>query len=150
MHRICRMATALGHGQTYRWPTSISVPPSARVPTSRWWTRRFVVDYRIDSNEAFDTALHVAGPLACAAMAMDHLVRKHLGPLVPADMKGARSYTARTRPGAGRLGNIDVQIMADFSDTWLAAEWGHPSDNLGAILAVADYLGKAGLKAAGP
>src|SRR6201999_2145006 len=41
--------------------------------------------------------------------------------------------------------NIGAMIRwLDFNDTWLAAEWGHPSDNLGGILAVADYLSRSG------
>ena len=43
--------------------------------------------------------------------------------------------------------NIGTAIRwLDFNDTWLAAEWGHPSDNLGAILAVADWLNRSGQK----
>ena len=44
--------------------------------------------------------------------------------------------------------NIGTMIRwLDFNDTWLAAEWGHPSDNLGAILAVADYSSRAARRA---
>jgi len=108
----------------------------------------YVVDYRIDSKEAFDTARHMLlDSLACAAMAMDHPeCVKHLGPLVPgADMKGGARvpYTRYELDPVQAAYNIGVQIRwLDFNDTWLAAEWGHPSDNLGAILAVADYLGR--------
>jgi 2-methylcitrate dehydratase len=108
----------------------------------------YVVDYRIDSRDAFDTARYMLlDSLACAAMAMDHEeCVKHLGPLVPgADMKaGARvPFTTHELDPVQAAYNIGVQIRwLDFNDTWLAAEWGHPSDNLGAILAVADYLGR--------
>lgn len=108
----------------------------------------YVVDYRIDSQEAFDTARYMLlDSLACAAMAMDHPeCVKHLGPLVPgADMKGGARvpYTSHELDPVQAAYNIGVQIRwLDFNDTWLAAEWGHPSDNLGAILAVADYLGR--------
>ncbi len=83
--------------------------------------------------------------LACAFQALDYpACTKLLGPVVP----GA------TLPGGARVPgthweldpvqaafNIGAMIRwLDFNDTWLAAEWGHPSDNLGAILAVADYL----------
>ena len=45
-------------------------------------------------------------------------------------------------PVAGAF-NIGIMIRwLDFNDTWLAAEWGHPSDNLGGILATADYLSR--------
>jgi 2-methylcitrate dehydratase len=108
----------------------------------------YVVDYRIDSKEAYDTARYMLlDSLACAALAMDHeQCVKHLGPLVPgAEMKGGARvpYTSHELDPAQAAYNIGVQIRwLDFNDTWLAAEWGHPSDNLGAILSVADYLGR--------
>ncbi len=108
----------------------------------------YVADYTVDSKEAFDTARYMLlDSLACAAMAMDHKeCVKHLGPLVPgADMKGGARvpYTAHELDPVQAAYNIGVQIRwLDFNDTWLAAEWGHPSDNLGAILGVADYLGR--------
>ncbi|MFC3813800.1 bifunctional 2-methylcitrate dehydratase/aconitate hydratase [Lysobacter sp. GCM10012299] len=110
----------------------------------------YVIDYRIDSQEAYDTARYMLlDSLACAALAMDHpeCVR-HLGPLVPGAVLpgGARvPFTAHELDPVQAAYNIGVQIRwLDFNDTWLAAEWGHPSDNLGAILAVADYLGRSG------
>ena len=115
----------------------------------------YVVDYTIDSKEAFDTArFMLLDSLACAAMAMDHAqCVKHLGPLVEdADMKGGARipFTAHELDPAQAAYNIGVQIRwLDFNDTWLAAEWGHPSDNLGAILAVADYLGRKAEKEGG-
>ena len=108
----------------------------------------YVVDYKIESSEAYETARYMLlDSLACAAMAMDHpACVKHLGPLVPgADMKGGARvpYTSHELDPVQAAYNIGVQIRwLDFNDTWLAAEWGHPSDNLGAILAVADYLGR--------
>jgi len=108
----------------------------------------YVSDYRIHSAEAYDTARHVLlDSLGTAMLAMKFPeCVKHLGPVVP----GA------TLPGGARVPGtsheldpvqaafaIGTQIRwLDFNDTWLAAEWGHPSDNLGAILAVADYLGR--------
>src|SRR3546814_14033398 len=81
--------------------------------------------------------------LACAMLAMkfDGCV-KHLGPIVP----GATLPGGATVPGTNfeldpvqAAFNIGTQVRwLDFNDTWLAAEWGHPSDNLGAILAVDD------------
>ena len=109
---------------------------------------RYVADYTVDSREAFDTARYMLlDSLACAALAMDHAeCVKHLGPLVPgADMKGGARvpFTTHELDPVQAAYNIGVQIRwLDFNDTWLAAEWGHPSDNLGAILAVADYLGR--------
>ncbi|QSX76504.1 bifunctional 2-methylcitrate dehydratase/aconitate hydratase [Lysobacter arenosi] len=108
----------------------------------------YVVDYRIDSSEAYETARYMLlDSLACAALAMDHpeCVR-HLGPLVPGAVLpgGARvPFTTYELDPVQAAYNIGVQIRwLDFNDTWLAAEWGHPSDNLGTILAVADYLGR--------
>ncbi|MDV5981490.1 MAG: bifunctional 2-methylcitrate dehydratase/aconitate hydratase [Lysobacter sp.] len=109
---------------------------------------RYVAGYTVDSREAFDTARYMLlDSLACAALAMDHeACVRHLGPLVPgADMKGGARvpFTHHELDPAQAAYNIGVQIRwLDFNDTWLAAEWGHPSDNLGAILAVADYLGR--------
>ena len=108
----------------------------------------YVVDYVIDSEEAFETARYMLlDSLACAALAMDHVeCVRHLGPLVPgAEMKGGARvpFTAYELDPVQAAYNIGVQIRwLDFNDTWLAAEWGHPSDNLGAILAVADHLGR--------
>ncbi|HZP65867.1 MAG TPA: bifunctional 2-methylcitrate dehydratase/aconitate hydratase [Rudaea sp.] len=112
----------------------------------------YVVDYRIDSKEAYETARYMLlDSLGCAMLAMRFPeCVKHLGPLVP----GA------TLPGGARVPgtsfeldpvqaayNIGVQVRwLDFNDTWLAAEWGHPSDNLGAILAVADYVSRKNVR----
>ncbi|WP_049623269.1 bifunctional 2-methylcitrate dehydratase/aconitate hydratase [Frateuria defendens] len=108
----------------------------------------YVIDHAIDSKEAYDTARYMLlDSLGTAMLAMKFPeCVKHLGPVVP----GA------TLPGGARVPGtsheldpvqaafaIGTQIRwLDFNDTWLAAEWGHPSDNLGAILAVADYLSR--------
>lgn len=108
----------------------------------------YVVDYTVDSDEAYDTARYVLlDSLACAALAMDHEeCTRHLGPIVPGAglAGGARvPFTGYELDPAQAAFNIGTQVRwLDFNDTWLAAEWGHPSDNLGAILAVADYLGR--------
>ena len=115
----------------------------------------YVADYKIDSQEAYDTARYMLlDSLGCAMLAMKFPeCVKHLGPLVP----GA------TLPGGARVPgtsfeldpvqaayNIGVQVRwLDFNDTWLAAEWGHPSDNLGAILAVADYTSRKSIREGG-
>jgi len=108
----------------------------------------YVIDYRIDSGEAYETARYMLlDSLAAAMLAMKFPeCVKHLGPLVP----GATLPGGARVPGTGHELDpvqaafaIGTQIRwLDFNDTWLAAEWGHPSDNLGAILAVADYLGR--------
>ena len=87
--------------------------------------------------------------LGCGMLALTYpACTKLLGPVVPgADMpgRGARvpgtSYELDPVQAAFNIGAM-VRWL-DFNDTWLAAEWGHPSDNLGAILAVADYLSRA-------
>jgi 2-methylcitrate dehydratase len=117
----------------------------------------YVVDYRIDSQQAYDTARYMLlDSLACAMLAVKFPdCAKHLGPVVPgATMRGGVRV-----PGTGHELDpvqaafaIGTQIRwLDFNDTWLAAEWGHPSDNLGALLAVADYLSrKAGREGGEP
>ena len=105
----------------------------------------YVCNDRIESAEAWATAHHcLKDSLACALLALDFPeCVKLLGPLVPglelAD--GARvPGTAHRLDPAQAAFDIGVLVRyLDFNDTWLAAEWGHPSDNLGAILAVADY-----------
>jgi 2-methylcitrate dehydratase len=108
----------------------------------------YVTDYYIGSSEAYTTARYMLlDSLACAMLAMRHPeCVKHLGPIVP----GAGLPGGARVPGTSfeldpvqAAYNIGVQVRwLDFNDTWLAAEWGHPSDNLGAILAVADYLSR--------
>ena len=115
----------------------------------------YVIDYAIDSREAYDTARYMLlDSLACAMLAMKFEgCVQHLGPIVP----GATLPGGATVPGtnfeldpAQAAFNIGTQIRwLDFNDTWLAAEWGHPSDNLGAILAVADYLSRKELRDGG-
>lgn len=108
----------------------------------------YVIDYRIDSTEAYDTARYMLlDSLATAMMAMKFPeCVKHLGPVVPgANLPGGARVpgTSHELDPVQAAFAIGTQIRwLDFNDTWLAAEWGHPSDNLGAILAVADYLGR--------
>src|SRR3546814_9836559 len=116
----------------------------------------YFIDAKIDSQEAYDTARYMLlDSLACAMLAMKFpdCVR-HLGPLVP---RGEIPGGARV-PGtsfeldpAQAAFNIGTQVRwLDFNDTWLAAEWGHPSDNLGTILAVADWLSRKDRKTTRP
>lgn len=115
----------------------------------------YVIDYRVDSQEAFDTARYMLlDSLACAMLAMKFPdCVKHLGPLVPGGELpgGARvpgtSFELDPAQAAFNIGTL-VRWL-DFNDTWLAAEWGHPSDNLGAILAVADWLSRQAEKGGG-
>jgi 2-methylcitrate dehydratase len=108
----------------------------------------YVIDAKIDSQEAYDTARYMLlDSLACAMLAMKFPdCVKHLGPLVPGGEMpgGARvpgtSFELDPVQAAFNIGTLIRWL--DFNDTWLAAEWGHPSDNLGTILAVADYLAR--------
>lgn len=108
----------------------------------------FVCKTEIESALAWQTSHHcLKDSLACAMLALRFPeCVKLLGPIVPGLSleQGARvpGTGHRLDPAQGAF-NIGVLIRyLDFNDTWLAAEWGHPSDNLGAILAVADYLSR--------
>ncbi len=110
----------------------------------------YIVDREIASREAYETARHcLMDSLGCALLALKYpeCVR-HLGPIVPGTTvpNGARvpgtNFELDPVKAAFDIGTL-VRWL-DFNDTWLAAEWGHPSDNLGAILAVADYLSRNG------
>ncbi len=106
----------------------------------------YICDYEIDSSEAYDTARNcLMDSLGCGLLALRYPeCRKLLGPLVEGTVvpNGARVPGTQLRldpvKAAWDIGCI-VRWL-DFNDTWLAAEWGHPSDNLGAILALADFL----------
>ncbi|HDS1735281.1 MULTISPECIES: 2-methylcitrate dehydratase [Pseudomonas] len=106
----------------------------------------YVLDYQVGSAEALDTARNcLIDTLGCGLLALRFPeCTKHLGPLVEGTVvpHGARvpgtSYRLDPVKAAWDIGCI-VRWL-DYNDTWLAAEWGHPSDNLGGILAVADHL----------
>jgi 2-methylcitrate dehydratase len=106
----------------------------------------YVLDYRIDSTEALETARNcLMDTLGCGLLALRFPeCTKHLGPLVEGTTvpHGARvpgtSFRLDPVKAAWDIGCIIRWL--DYNDTWLAAEWGHPSDNLGGILAVADHL----------
>ncbi|QFU02438.1 2-methylcitrate dehydratase [Halomonas sp. THAF5a] len=106
----------------------------------------YVLGFTIDSDEALETARHcLMDTLGCGLLALRFPeCTKHLGPLVEGTVVpfGARvpGTTFRLDPVKAAW-DIGATIRwLDYNDTWLAAEWGHPSDNLGGILAVADYL----------
>src|SRR6478735_4834949 len=108
----------------------------------------YVLGGAVLSTEAYDTAYYcLLDSLACGLMALQYpACTKLLGPVVP----GATLANGSRVPGTSHVldpvtaaFNIGCTIRwLDFNDTWLAAEWGHPSDNLGAILAVADFLSR--------
>jgi 2-methylcitrate dehydratase len=108
----------------------------------------YVHGYEIDSATALETARYcLMDTLACGFQALDYpACTKLLGPVVPgATLPGGARVpgTAWELDPVQAAFNIGAIIRwLDFNDTWLAAEWGHPSDNLGAILAVADYLSR--------
>ncbi len=108
----------------------------------------YVCDYQSPSAEAWQTARYcLLDSLGCGLLALQYpACTKLLGPMVPGTVvpNGARvpgtNYVLDPITAAFNIGML-VRWL-DFNDTWLAAEWGHPSDNLGAILAVADYLSR--------
>ncbi len=108
----------------------------------------YACDYQVDSKLAFETAHYcLMDTLACGFQALDYpACTKLLGPLVPGATLagGARvpgtPYELDPVMAAFNIGCMNRWL--DFNDTWLAAEWGHPSDNLGGILATADYLSR--------
>ena len=108
----------------------------------------YVADQEIESALAYETARHcLLDSLACAFQALSTpACTKVLGPVVPgAELVGGARVPGtswRLDPVAAAFNIGTLVRWLDFNDTWLAAEWGHPSDNLGAILAVADYLGQ--------
>jgi 2-methylcitrate dehydratase len=105
-------------------------------------------NFSVQSEVAYDTARYcLMDTLACGFQALKYpACRKLLGPLVPGAVMpgGARvPGTSFELDPVQAAFNIGAMIRwLDFNDTWLAAEWGHPSDNLGGILAVADYLAR--------
>jgi 2-methylcitrate dehydratase len=111
----------------------------------------YVLNYDIVSEEALDTARNcLMDTLGCGLLALRFPeCTKHLGPIVEGTLvpNGARVPGTRLRldpvKAAWDIGCIIRWL--DYNDTWLAAEWGHPSDNLGGILAVADHLSQVRL-----
>ena len=108
----------------------------------------YVADYEIKSDEAFDTARNcLMDTLGCGFEALDYpACTKLLGPVIAGTVvpNGAKvpgtNYQLDPILAAFNIGAMIRWL--DFNDTWLAAEWGHPSDNLGGILAVADYMSR--------
>jgi 2-methylcitrate dehydratase len=107
--------------------------------------------FSIKSPQAYETARYcLMDTLACGFQALKYpACRRLLGPVVPGALMpgGARvpglPYELDPVQAAFNIGAMIRWL--DFNDTWLAAEWGHPSDNLGGILAVADYLARKSL-----
>jgi len=116
----------------------------------------YVASRRIDSTEAYNTArLCLMDTLGCGLEALSYpACTKLMGPIVPGTIvpNGAKvpgtSYQLDPVTAAFNIGCMIRWL--DFNDTWLAAEWGHPSDNLGGILAAADWASRTALARAKP
>src|SRR5579871_5185479 len=116
----------------------------------------YATHHSIDSAEAYRTArLCLMDTLGCGLEALSYpACTKLLGPIVPGTIvpHGARvpgtQFQLDPVQAAFNIGTLIRWL--DFNDTWLAAEWGHPSDNLGGILATADWLSRNAVAAARP
>jgi 2-methylcitrate dehydratase len=108
----------------------------------------YALSYEIDSALAYETARNcLIDTLGCGLEALEYpACTKLLGPIVPGTIvpNGARVPGTQFQLDPVQAAfNIGAMIRwLDFNDTWLAAEWGHPSDNLGGILAVGDWLSR--------
>ncbi|SMG44199.1 bifunctional 2-methylcitrate dehydratase/aconitate hydratase [Sphingobacterium psychroaquaticum] len=115
----------------------------------------YVLNYKVESKTALRTAFYCfLDTLGCGFEALTYpACTKLLGPIVPGTVvpNGAKvpgtNYQLDPVQGAFNIGAIIRWL--DFNDTWLAAEWGHPSDNLGGILATADWLSRSRVAAGG-
>ena len=112
----------------------------------------YALNYEVKSEVAYKTAWScLLDTIGCGLESLEYpACTKLLGPLVPGTRveNGVRvpgtNYELDVVQGAFNIGTAIRWL--DFNDTWLAAEWGHPSDNLGGILAVADWLNRSGQK----
>src|SRR5215475_5597469 len=116
----------------------------------------YVLGYDVASQEAYNTArLCLMDTLGCGFEALSYpACTKLLGPIVPGTVvpHGAKvpgtPYQLDPVQAAFNLGTMIRWL--DFNDTWLAAEWGHPSDNLGGILMAADWFSRNAVAAGKP
>src|SRR5499426_668592 len=110
----------------------------------------YAKSFAIKSEAAYETARYcLMDTLACGFQALKYpACTKLMGPVVPgATMPGGARVPGTSYELDPVMGAFNIGAMIrwlDFNDTWLAAEWGHPSDNLGGILAVADWLSRNG------
>jgi 2-methylcitrate dehydratase len=116
----------------------------------------YVLKYRIKSKEAYETARYcLMDTLGCGFEALEYpACTKLLGPVVHGTVvpNGAKVPGTQFQLDPVKAA-FDIGAMIrwlDFNDTWLAAEWGHPSDNLGGILATADWLSRNAVAAGKP
>src|SRR5260370_6634570 len=116
----------------------------------------YVLNFQVDSTLALDTARNcLIDTLGCGLEALTYPACTKLpGPIVPGPIgpNGAKvPGTSFQLDPVQAAFNIGAMIRwLDFNDTWLAAEWGHPSDNLGGILMTADWLSRNALAAGKP
>src|SRR5689334_11616836 len=116
----------------------------------------FVLGYDITSPEAYETARYcLVDTIGCGLEALSYpACTKLMGPIVPGTVvpNGAKVPGTQFQLDPVQAAfNIGAMIRwLDFNDTWLAAEWGHPSDNLGGILATADWLSRNAIVAGKP
>lgn len=133
--------------------TSAARPPADKLLQD-------IADYvlavdKITSQEALETAAYcLMDTLGCGLLALNYpACTKLLGPVVEgADFRGGARVpgTPYELDPVTAAFNIGAMVRwLDYNDTWLAAEWGHPSDNLGGILAVADYLSRKAIREGG-
>src|SRR5882757_6893919 len=116
----------------------------------------YVCNYTIESELAYTTARNcLIDTLGCGLEALEYpACTKLLGPIIPGTItpNGAKvpgtSFQLDPVQAAFNIGTMIRWL--DFNDTWLAAEWGHPSDNLGGILATADWLSRTAIAAGKP
>src|SRR5512146_1450388 len=112
----------------------------------------YVTKYKVASKEAYETARYcLMDTLGCGLEALEYpACTKLLGPIVRGTVvpNGAKVPGTQFQLDPVQAAfNIGAMIRwLDFNDTWLAAEWGHPSDNLGGILAAADWLSRSAKK----
>ena len=111
----------------------------------------YATKYTIKSADAFETARYcLIDTLGCGFEALEYpACTKLMGPIVPGTVvpNGAKVPGTQFQLDPVQAAfNIGAMIRwLDFNDTWLAAEWGHPSDNLGGILATADWMSRTAL-----
>jgi 2-methylcitrate dehydratase len=133
-------------------PSDAARPAAARPDPDRVLLdiAEYACSFQVTSELAYETAHYcLMDTLACGFLALQYpACTKLLGPVVPgATVRGGSRVpgTAYELDPVNAAFNIGAMIRwLDFNDTWLAAEWNHPSDNLGGILAVADYLSRSG------
>lgn len=113
----------------------------------------YVMHYKVESSVAYTTARNcLIDTLGCGLEALEYpACTKLLGPIVPGTIvtNGAKVPGTQFQLDPVQAAfNLGAMIRwLDFNDTWLAAEWGHPSDNLGGILASADWLSRTAVAA---